>query len=216
MVGQLAAAFGLEVAYRDPGVAVFGLHNAVMPVGHQFVEVVSPLPGRADTAAGRQLQRAGGDGGYMVICHTDDQPAVRARVDTLGVRVAFEADDHGYRIMQLHPADTGGSFLEVDYQPGGEDPRGPWAPAGPDWQGSVNTEVVSGIAGVTVQSRDPAATAARWGEILGRAPSADTVRLDGSWIRFRAGPLDALVGVTVDGPPSGESWSIGGVTFTAA
>ena len=36
-------------------------------------------------------------------------------MDELGVLVAFEAeDDDGYRIMQLHPADTGGSFLEIE------------------------------------------------------------------------------------------------------
>ena len=106
VVADLHRVLGLEVAFNDPAVATFGLRNAVLPIGTQFIEVVSPV--REGTAGGRQLQRLGGDGGYMVICHTDDHPPVRGRVDDLGVRVAFEHDDHGYRIMQLHPGDTGG------------------------------------------------------------------------------------------------------------
>jgi hypothetical protein len=35
--GDLHEAFGLEVAFRDPGLAKFGLHNAVLPVGNQFI-----------------------------------------------------------------------------------------------------------------------------------------------------------------------------------
>ena len=42
VVGELHDAFGLEVAFRDPSVAAFGLHNAVLPIGNQFIEVVSP------------------------------------------------------------------------------------------------------------------------------------------------------------------------------
>ena len=70
VVAELHEAFGLEVAFSDPAVATFGLRNAVIPIGTQFIEVVSPT--RDGTAGGRQLQRLGGDGGYMVICHTDD------------------------------------------------------------------------------------------------------------------------------------------------
>ena len=42
----------------------------------------------------------------MVISHTDDQSPFRDRAAELGVRTAFEADDHGYEICQLHPGDT--------------------------------------------------------------------------------------------------------------
>src|SRR5437763_4872270 len=163
IVRALGDAFGIEVAFRDPGVATFGLHNAVLPVGNQFIEVVSPT--REGTAGGRQLERLGGDGGYMVICHTDDHRSVRQRVHDRAVRTVIDADDHGYRIMQLHPGDTGGSFLEIDFQPGGDDPDGPWSPAGADWQRARRTDVVDGIIGVTVGCKDPDRTAARWGEI---------------------------------------------------
>ena len=111
----------MEVAFNDPGVGVFGLHNAVMPVGNQFVEVVAPI--KEGTAAGRYLDRRKGDGGYMVILQCgDDHAARKARLgDELGVRFALAQDGKEYHILQLHPADTGGSFLEVDQQIGGED-----------------------------------------------------------------------------------------------
>ena len=43
VVEELSSQLSLRVAYRDPAVAMFGLHNAVLPIGSQFVEVVSPL-----------------------------------------------------------------------------------------------------------------------------------------------------------------------------
>jgi hypothetical protein len=214
VVADLHDAFGLEVAFRDPAVAAFGLRNAVLPIGTQFVEVVSPT--RDGTAGGRQLQRLGGDGGYMVICHTDDHPHRRARVEELGVRIAFQGEDHGYRIMQLHPADTGGSFLEIDFQPGGDDPHGPWSPAGPDWQRAVRTEIVDGISGVTVQSTDPARTAARWAAILDTATdTGGVITLDNATVRFIEGPVDSLVGVTLTGPSPIAARRIGGVDFSS-
>src|SRR5262245_25656277 len=75
VVGALCKQLGLRICFRDPGVAEFGLHNALMLIGDQFLEVVSPT--RADTTAGRLLERRGGDGGYMAI-YEDDELAGRA------------------------------------------------------------------------------------------------------------------------------------------
>lgn len=50
----------LEVCFRDPGVADCGLHNALMPIGTSFLEVVSPA--RTGTPASRLLERRRGDG----------------------------------------------------------------------------------------------------------------------------------------------------------
>jgi hypothetical protein len=153
----------------------------------------------------------------MVICHTDDHPRVRAGISEIGVRVAFEADDGGYQIMQLHPGDTGGSFLEVDYQPGGEDPWGPWAPAGPDWQAGATVDVVDGIVGVTVSSVSAAATADRWSRILSVpavGPSPEyTLSLDNADVRIVAGPVDSLVGVTLRSARPFDERVIAGVRF---
>lgn len=204
-VAALGHELALEVAFRDPGVATFGLVNAVLPVGSQFIEVVSPT--REGTAGGRQLERLGGDGGYMVITHTDDQAPYRARAETMGIRTALEADDHGYKIWQLHPGDTGGSFLEIDFQPGGEDPDGPWMPAGPDWQRAKRTDVVDGITAVELSA--PADVPARWRELLGAE------HFDNAEIRWTDGSR-GLVGVDLratDRSRVGDDRTIGGVRF---
>src|SRR5512145_1003705 len=89
-VEVLCDVLGIEVAFHDPGVEVFGLRNAVMPLGDTFLEVVSP--DRPGTSAGRLLERRGGDGGYMVIVQSQAKAADRARVGSLGVRIVWEAD----------------------------------------------------------------------------------------------------------------------------
>ena len=163
-IDDLKAVFGLEVCHVDPGVRVFGLENSLLPVGNQFLEVVAPV--EENTAAGRYLDRRGGDGGYMVITQCDDSAPRRKRVEELGVRIAFRIDRPDYQGMQLHPRDTGGSFLEIDWQRGGDAPDGPWWPAGPDWRPARRTEVVSAIRAAELQSPDPERLARRWSEIV--------------------------------------------------
>lgn len=203
VLAELHEALGLEVAFNDPGVATFGLRNAVLPVGTQFIEVVSPT--KEGTAAGRQLERNGGDGGYMVIADTDDQAPYRERATALGIRTALEADDHGYKIWQLHPGDTGGSFLEIDFQPGGDDPNGPWMPAGPDWQRAVHTQVADGITGVELAVPEPDKAATRWIELLGQPD------FDNAQIRWTEG-TGGLAAVDLSGPGTGTH-RISGVDF---
>lgn len=186
VVDALRDTFDLGAPYNDPGVDVFGLKNAVIPVGHQFVEVVAPT--REGTAGGRYLERRNGDGGYMVILQCDDHPSVKARIDELGIRKVVESDTDHYCIMQLHPRDTGGSFLEIDVQHGGEALDGPWEPAGPEWQQNRSATVV-GITAAEIQSDDPAALSARWAAILDRPsePTGDgtyAIALDNATLRF--------------------------------
>lgn len=201
---------GIDIAYRDPGIDSFGLHNVVMPLGSQFVEVVSPT--RPGTAGGRQLERLGGDGGYMVICHTDDHPSLRERVEQQGVRVVLASTTpDGYEVYQLHPSDTGGSFLEIDFQPGGEDPMGPWHPAGPDWQRVHNTDKVWAITGVELRVGDPDAVAATWSAITGSPVVDRSLQLDNAVIRFVEGE-GGLVAVDCKGAES-ATHRICGVDF---
>jgi hypothetical protein len=186
VVEDLHEIFGVEVAHRDPAVAQFGLHNAVFPLGNQFLEVVAPV--REGTAAGRYLERRNGDGGYMVILQCDDHGPRKRRVDELGIRKVIEHDTDEYKLMQLHPRDTGGSFLEIDEQTGGADPDGPWSPAGADWQ-RARTDVLRGMAVAEVQSPDPAELAERWSGILDSAVETDeqgrpVIRLENASIRF--------------------------------
>ena len=183
VVADLCAVLGIEVGFNDPGVAEFGLRNAVMPVGETFLEVVSPAV--ADTTAGRLLERRGGDGGYMVIFQTDALDTVRARLDRLGVRVVWSIDLPDARTVHLHPRDVGAaivSFDEMDSWPS-------WRWAGPRWRQCVHTEITSAIAGVEMQATDPVSLARRWGEVLDRSPSRNAagdlvIALDPGVIRF--------------------------------
>ena len=207
VVDELRRVFALGTPYNDPGVDVFGLRNAVIPAGQQFIEVVAPV--RDGTAGGRYLERRSGDGGYMVILQCDDHPSVKTRIDSLGVRKVVESDSKHYCIMQLHPRDTGGSFLEIDVQHGGENLDGPWEPAGPTWQEN-RTSVLVGVTGAEIQCDDPAALASRWATILDRP--ADSIgngswgiTLDNATIRFVVasdGRGEGLGGIDVSVDPS--------------
>ena len=101
-VARLQDELGLGEPYNDPAVGFFGLRNAVFALGDSFLEVVSPV--RPDTAAGRLMQRRGGDCGYMVMFQVDDLPAARARVDSAGVREVFEVDARGHLRGSSAPA----------------------------------------------------------------------------------------------------------------
>ncbi|MBI5088657.1 MAG: VOC family protein [Actinobacteria bacterium] len=209
-VESLRTHLGLEVAWSDPAVAAFGLRNAVLPVGNQFLEIVAPA--RDGTAAGRYLERRGGDGGYMVILQTDDHAARRRRAAELGIRIALQHDGDEYHLTQLHPADTGGSFLEIDEQIGGDDLDGPWEPAGTDWRQAVRTDVIAGIAAAEIQSLAPRPLAERWSQVLDRPLLADpagglTIALDGSTLRFveaTDGRGDGLGGIDFRAAPGGR------------
>ena len=85
----LSDALHVERCFQDPGVLTFGLANALFPIGDQFLEIVSPV--QEHTTAGRQLDKRGGDCGYMVLFQVDDLAPVETRLADLGIRVVFDA-----------------------------------------------------------------------------------------------------------------------------
>lgn len=163
VIDDLKAVFGLEICYVDPGVERFGLVNTLLPIGSQFLEVVSPF--QENTAGGRYLDRREGDGGYMFITQTDELEPRRAHALGMGIRIANESKRDDFHNTQLHPKDTGGTFFEIDWNAGDEKPGGPWRPAGPNWAPAVRTDVVSAMTGAEIQSPDPEPLARRWAEI---------------------------------------------------
>jgi hypothetical protein len=194
VVGELCAVLDVEVSFNDPGVAVFGLHNAVLPVGDTFLEVVSPL--QAETAAGRYMARRGGDCGYMVMVQTEDSDLDRRRAAALGVRVAWSIDLDDIRGTHLHPRDLGGALLSLDAAL----PPAAWRWAGPRWEQARRSAVAREIVGVEMQCAERDAVAQRWAALLGRAVQdgpGDTVHiaLDRGVIRFARGPV-GVDGVT--------------------
>jgi hypothetical protein len=199
VVAELGERFGLRICFRDPGVAEFGLHNALLTVGDQFVEVVSPV--EDGTTAGRLLDRRS-DGGYMVIYEVDDLDDRAVELEKLGVRVVWSIDLPDVRARHLHPRDVGGAIVSID-QPV---PNGSWRWAGP-WTAHADNAVVTAIAGITIAARDPAAMRARWAD----------VRIDHA-VRFvaagdRGEGLDGVDLVAADRSRAGETATAGGVEF---
>lgn len=195
VVQALSDVLAIEVCHRDPNVAKYGLVNALLPVGTSFLEVVSPT--RPDTAAGRFLERRGGDAGYMVICDCDDNSRYRDRAGASGIRAI---EDHVYEgrahLLQLHPRDTGGCILEFDHHVGGEALDGAYQWAGPHWQQHRRSERVTAIFGVTMTSPEPEVLGRRWAQLFGATLRADlSLDLDNARITFVQGRDDALARV---------------------
>ena len=216
---------GLEVCYRDPGLAAFGLRHGLYPIGDRILEVV--VPKQPGTAAGRFLDRRGGDGGYMILVQTENLDAERTRVTEAGFRLVHDggvvqpttgpgespATIHGFH---LHPKDVGGAILSIDQA----DPPTSWGWAGYDWQYHSRTEVVSDLVAVDIQATDPAGLAERWGRALDRGVDANNhISLSDATIRFIAdtdGRGDGMAAadlVSTDRARAGETIVLCGFRF---
>ena len=193
-VGELRAALSLGEPYADPGVAYFGLRNAVMPLGDTFVEVVSPV--QEGTAAGRFLDRRG-DGAYMAMFQVEDLIGARARAASLDVREVWAIELDDISAVHLHPADMGAAIVSLDRPVPPESWRwgGPWQP-----HGEART------AGLTLTARDPEALGARWRTVLGG------LDLEGGHVEVRPGEEDAIAAFHISGLAAGEI-NAAGATF---
>jgi catechol 2,3-dioxygenase-like lactoylglutathione lyase family enzyme len=177
-VEDLCDVLGVDVAYNDPNMVVFGLENAVMPVGDTFLEVVSPA--QEGTTAERYLERRGGDGGYMLVLQTRDLGRERERIDKLGVRVVWEIDTGRAKVIHLHPRDIGCSLVSFDQMSEWD----AWEWAGPDWHSKARRDSTTGIVAAELQSEDPECCAARWSEVLGIARRGFEIALEEGTLRF--------------------------------
>jgi len=166
-VEDVRTILGLEVAHRDPQVAIFGLANAVFPVGEDFLEIVSPV--KEGTSAGRHLERSGGDTGYMLIVHCVDAKVEQARLATLGIQPVWQFESEAYSTWHFHPRDCGGFLLSLD----STGDATAWPPAGEAWRGCIRRERVSALAGVELASPDPEELARTWSRLLARPLSRD-------------------------------------------
>jgi hypothetical protein len=198
-VGDIADILGLNVCYRDGNVAKYGLENALLPVDTILLEVVAPLqPG---TAAGRFLDKTGGQGGYMAIFSCDDPDERGRNAQAPGVRIANVIDHAPYRGVQLHPRDCRAAFIEFNHTEGSDDVLGAYPPAGPDWQRSIRRNVTQALIVVDMQSPDPDALVSHWSRIIGSpagrlADGNYGIVLPNCTLRFVRGDSDAMTGLT--------------------
>jgi len=156
---HLAELLALDPPFRDPGVAEFGIDNAVYAFGDQFIELISPI--KDGTAAGRHLERRG-EGGYMLILQTDDFGRDRARIRALDVRTVWEKELPDIRAMHLHPKDIGGAIVSID-QPV---PAASWRWGGA-WRRQEGRRGDQRVVAVTVEVTRQRERAQRWAQVLG-------------------------------------------------
>ena len=213
----LRQAFGWPQPFRDPGVAEFGLTNAVFAVGDTFVEVVAPAqPG---TTAGRYLERRGGDGGYMAIFQVPDLAAARRRIAGLGVRVVWTADLPDMAGTHLHPGDVPGAIVSLDCAR----PAESWRWAGPSWTGQAPEHAPGGVTGLTIEVNDLGNLSRGPSRIVGISASSQkstavvVLSVSGQRLRFvpaRAGHGEGITAVTI-ARLCGGPLEIGGVRFAS-
>jgi hypothetical protein len=198
-IDDLTNILGINTCFIDPGVEYFGLNNTLMPIGRNFLEVVAPI--KDDTAAGRYLQRRGGDGGYMVICQAGslkDQQMYRQRALDQGIRIAHESERANWNICQLHPQDMMSAFLEIDWD-SEDDLSGNWEPAGGSgWIDDIKQDVTVDYLGVELQGENADTMQRKWADVLGVASKNNAIKLNNSTIRFvkaKDGRGDGLGGI---------------------
>ena len=196
VVGELREKLPLGEPYADPGVGLFGLRNAVMPLGDTFVEVVSPV--QDGTAAGRFLDRRG-DGAYMAMFQIDDLAGARERAAALGIREVWAIELDDITACHLHPADIGAAIVSLDRPV----PPESWRWAGP-WRSHGDAKTT----GLTLAASDPDALGARWREVLG------SLDLDAGRVEVQPGDDDGIAAFHVTGLPAGEIHAAG-ATFVS-
>jgi Glyoxalase-like domain len=176
---RLRESLSLGEPFSDPAVATFGLRNAVFAIGDTFLEVISPV--REHTAAGRLLERRGGDCGYMAMFQVADLAAARARSSARGIREVFEVELSDMSEVHLHPADIGGAIVSLS----APQPPDSWRWGGPDWAGR---SLPGAITGISVGVRDPDAVGERWRAVIG---SVEGVRFVAD--EHERGPIEVLI-----------------------
>jgi hypothetical protein len=162
VAARLTDALDLREPFADPNVSYFGLRNAVFAIGDTFLEIVSPV--QEGTAAGRLLDRRGGDTGYMAMFQVPDVAAARARAAELGVREVFEVGLDDITEAHLHPADMRGAIVSISEAR----PATSWRWGGPEWEARAADGTVAGI---TVAVADPDAVRERWSTVVGELPA---------------------------------------------
>lgn len=198
-VNRLQTELGLGEPYNDPAVSFFGLRNAVFALGDTFLEVVSPV--NPDTAAGRLMQRRGGDCGYMLMFQVDDLPAARARADKAEVREVFEIDRDDISEVHLHPRDMRAAIVSLS-QP---KPPASWPWGGDGWD---RRAAPARVRGATVNVTDPDEVAQRWQTVIGDSPGIRFVSDDSD-----RGLTEIVIATEQPQQPRSEPVEIAGVRF---
>ena len=187
---QLRQLLGLGAPFADPGVAEFGLDNAVFAIGDQFMEVVVP---NTPTAPAQRFLDRQGPGGYMAIFEVEDIQRSRTRCDSAGLRRVWNIDLEDIAASHLHPADVGAAIVSIDEAR----PVDSWRWGGPHWHKHSRP---GALTGAVVEGPDPELLASRWSDALGQPSTELAIPLASSTLTFVTGKHDRLtafeIGIT--------------------
>ncbi|KAG9187151.1 hypothetical protein G6011_05022 [Alternaria panax] len=204
---------GTEVVFEDLAVGQWGLKNFLVPIGGDFVEVVSPI--KQGTTAGRLIEKRG-DGGYMIIMQTEDAKKRREHIEAKSLaRVIFEHDLEDSVCIQYHPKGIrGGMMPELDsHVPGPRNPTpvhsrfSPWHACGSDighyTAGMKRTQHLT-LEGCVLRLKPGdlghEAAAREWEGIFGVTRSRDLLAFTNARLSFipgRKGQSEGLVSITI-------------------
>lgn len=184
---QLRQLLGLGAPFADPGVAEFGLDNAVFAIGDQFLEIVVP---HTPTAPAQRFLDRQGPGGYMAIFEVEDIRRSRARCDSTGLRRVWNIDLEDIAASHLHPADVGAAIVSIDEAR----PTGSWRWGGSHWRTQSRP---GALTGAVIEGPDAQLLASRWSDALGQACTEQTIKLASSTLTFMAGKQDRLIGFEI-------------------
>ena len=211
--------FGLDVAYRDPGnrpgreagVSIFGLKNFVMPIGNQFLELVTPLTPGPESAGGRYIARRQGAGGYMLLFQVtrSDYELHREHLENQGVRLVAggEISESDSDALHIHPKDLPGCLVELRWCENDDVADGDWWPVERDWKDHRNTEIIEAIGGAEIQTPEPGRLAAQWADRLQQTLDQNH---DNPTILTADGPIRFVV------PSDGRPEGLGGIDVKAS
>lgn len=150
----------------------FGLINAVLPVGEQFLELLQPVT--EDSSGWRYLQKRG-PGFYMLIFESDEGLRAKTQAEEVGVPVVWAADTETFVSVHFDPRVTAKTLVSVDTS---KVEQG-WPAAGLDWPNHVRTDIVTGIHVFRIAGSDGPAMQAPFQALFGltcedRSPRGDT------------------------------------------
>ncbi|XP_014554704.1 hypothetical protein COCVIDRAFT_39450 [Bipolaris victoriae FI3] len=209
----LTYVLGIGFAFEDDAVEQWGLKNFMVPLGGDFIEVVSPVKER--TTVGRLLDKRG-DGGFMIVMQTGD--AKKRREYITANKLASVIVEHEYRdavCIQYHPKGIkGGLMPELDsHTPGPANPNpigtrfSPWHACGPASESYMRGMEQTGhlaLEGCVLRLEpgdvDREGAAQQWEEIFGVSRSGDTVAFTNARLAFISGQdglPEGLVSITV-------------------
>ena len=215
----LRQVFGLDVAYRDPGnrpgreagVSIFGLKNFVMPIGNQFLELVTPLKPGPESAGGRYIARRQGAGGYMLLFQVtrSDYELHREHLENQGVRLVAggEISESDSDALHIHPKDLPGCMVQLRWCENEDVADGDWWPVERDWKDHRNTEIIEAIVGAEIQTPEPGRLAAQWADRLQQTLDQNH---DNPTILTADGPIRFVV------PSDGRPEGLGGIDVKAS